>query len=277
MSIPYKRLNGAALVTGAGSGIGQAVSIAMAAAGISTIFITDINSAGLDSTASAITSLGLLSTPHIIRIPGDISSPEFIASLFGQLPSLDYAVNCAGVSGQVAPTAEVSLEDFDRLNGVNYRGLWMCVKEELKLMLRNDIKPYHSFTTSREESLVRGQRGAIVNIASQLGLVGKTQAAIYTASKAAVLSLTRSDAIDYSKPPHHIRINSVCPGVIATPMTTSGEKGASEKLKAAIKMAPMARIGLASEIADAAVWLCSGESSFVTGTGLVVDGGYVIN
>ncbi|KAF2788577.1 short-chain dehydrogenase/reductase-like protein SDR [Melanomma pulvis-pyrius CBS 109.77] len=277
MSSSYKRLDGAALITGAGSGIGRAVSIALSVAGLTTLFITDINSVGLLETQSTITSLDLPSLPTIIPIAGDISSPSFIASLFGQIPHLDYAVNCAGVLGQDKPTAEVSLEEFDRLNGINYRGLWMCVKEELKLMLKNDIKPYRGFTMSADEARIRGQRGSIVNIASQLGIVGKTQAAIYTASKAAVLSLTRSDSIDYSKPPHHIRINSVCPGVIATPMTTQEGGEVSDRLKNAIKIAPMERMGLPGEIADAVVWLCSGESSFVTGTGLVVDGGYIIN
>lgn len=144
-------------------------------------------------------------------------------------------------------------------------------------MLKNEIKPYTGFTLSASEAQTRGQRGAIVNIASQLGIVGKTQAAIYTASKAAVLSLTRSDAIDYSKPEHRIRINSICPGVISTPMTTAENGEVSETLKNAIAIAPMDRMGLPSEIADTAVFLCSGESSFVTGSGIVVDGGYIIN
>jgi NAD(P)-dependent dehydrogenase (short-subunit alcohol dehydrogenase family) len=258
-------------------GIGRAVSIALSTAGITTLYITDINHAGLEETMNAIKSLGLVSIPKIEMLSGDISSPVYVGSLFSHIPSLDYAVNCAGVSGQRKPTAEVDLEDFDKVNGVNYRGVWMCVKEELKLMLKNEIKPHNGFALSTDEARIRGQRGSIVNIASQLGLVGKTQAAVYTASKAAILSLTRSDAIDYSKPPHHIRINSVCPGVIQTPMTTNETGEVSERLKSAINIAPMERIGLPSEIADAAVWLCSGESSFVTGTGLVVDGGYVIN
>ncbi|KAH8724449.1 hypothetical protein GQ44DRAFT_683289 [Phaeosphaeriaceae sp. PMI808] len=208
---------------------------------------------------------------------GDISSPDFIASLFSQISQLNYAVNCAGVSGVQKPTVEVDLAEFDRVNSVNYRGLWMCEKEELKLMLKNDVQPYKGFTLSPEEARIRGQRGSIVNIASQLGLVGKTQTSVYTASKAAVLSMTRSDAIDYSKPPHSIRINSICPGVIATAMTTDDNGKVKKRLKDAINIAPMARIGLPSEVADAAIWLCSGESSFVTGSSLVVDGGYVIN
>lgn len=259
------------------TGIGRASSIALSAAGISILYITDINKAGLEATKSAILSLNIPSVPTVNIISGDVSSPDFIASLFGQIPHLDYAVNCAGVLGQDKPTTEVSIEEFDRLNSINYRGLWMCVKEELKLMLKNEIRPYAGFTLSEEEAKLRGQRGSIVNIASQLGIVGKTQASIYTASKAAVLSMTRSDAIDYSKPPHHIRINSICPGVIATPMTTSENGEVSERLKNAINIAPMERMGLPSEIADTAVFLCSGESSFITGHGLVADGGYIIN
>lgn len=253
------------------------MSIALSAAGIDILYITDINASGLETTRSTIQELGLDNHPSVEVVHGDISSPEFIATLFGRVSSLHYAVNCAGVLGQNAPTTEVSVEEFDRLNSINYRGTWMCVKEELKLMLNNDIEPYAGFTLSAHEARIRGQRGSIVNIASQLGLVGKTQASIYTASKAAVLSMTRSDAIDYSKPPNHIRINSICPGVIATPMTTDESGEVSERLKGAINIAPMQRMGLPSEIADTAVFLCSGESSFITGHGLVADGGYVIN
>ncbi|KAF1848749.1 2-(R)-hydroxypropyl-CoM dehydrogenase [Cucurbitaria berberidis CBS 394.84] len=273
----HKRVEGAALVTGAGSGIGHAVCVALSVSGVNTLYTTDINASGLEATETAILNLKLPSPPTIKSIPGDIASPEFITELFSQISFLDYAINCAGVLGENKPTAEVSLGEFDRLNSINYRGLWMCVKEELKLMLKNDLRPYPSFTLSEQEARIRGQRGSIVNIASQLGIVGKTQASIYTASKAAVLSMTRSDAIDYSKPPHHIRINSVCPGIIATPMTSDENGEVSERLKNAINIAPMERMGLPSEIADTAVFLCSGESSFITGHGLVADGGYVIN
>ncbi|KAJ4357680.1 uncharacterized protein N0V89_002256 [Didymosphaeria variabile] len=272
----YKRVDGAALVTGSGSGMGRAVSVVLSVAGITRLYLTDLNRTGLEETKSTITSLNLPSPPTISLIPGDISSPAFISSLFSQIPQLDYAVNCAGIMGETALTTEATLEGFDKLNAVNYRGLWMCVKEELKLMLKNDITPYTGFTFSPSESQRRGQRGSIINIASQLGLVGKTQAAIYTATKAAVLSLTRSDAIDYSGPPHHIRINSVCPGVIETPLTMNSYEG-TDGLEKAVGLTPMGRIGLPSEVADTVVWLCSGESSFVTGSGVVVDGGYVIH
>jgi NAD(P)-dependent dehydrogenase (short-subunit alcohol dehydrogenase family) len=121
---------------------------------------------------------------------------------------------------------------------------------------------------------IRKQRGAIVNIASQLGIVSRPGAVAYSASKAAVVNMTRADAIDYSQ--DGIRVNCVCPGIIDTPMTT-GNKEAQERLQPAIEIAPMKRFGLPEEIADAVLFLCSGEASFVQGHALVVDGGYTIN
>jgi NAD(P)-dependent dehydrogenase (short-subunit alcohol dehydrogenase family) len=164
------------------------------------------------------------------------------------------------------------------VNDINYRGVFMCVKEELKLMLKNDVRPYRRPYVGEDEARIRGQRGSIVNISSQLGVVGQPELPVYAASKAAVMALTRSDAVDYSKPPHHIRLNSICPGVIQTPMTCDEEgQPKTESLKKSVSIAPMDRMGLPSEIADAAVFLCSGESSFITGSSMVVDGGYVIN
>ena len=140
-------------------------------------------------------------------------------------------------------------------------------------MKEQDIVPYSGASDPRVAQL-RGQRGAIVNIASQLGIVSRPSAPSYCASKAAVLSLTKSDAIDYSA--DRIRINAVCPGVIATGMTT-GTREIEEMLAPAVQIAPMKRMGLPEEVADAVLWLLSAEASFVQGEGLVVDGGYVIS
>ncbi|KAH7112801.1 oxidoreductase [Dendryphion nanum] len=276
MAFSNRRLSGSALVTGAGSGIGRAVSLSLAAAGISTLYITDLSNDGLSTTRSAIDALLLHTPPTIYVFPGDISVPSFTKTLFSQVHSLDYAVNCAGILGRASPTHELSIEDFDAINNVNYRGLWLCVKEEISLMLKNDLQIYAN-ALSETEASTRAQRGAIVNISSQLAVVGKASSAAYTASKAAVLSLTRSDACDYSTPKHRIRINAICPGVIRTGMTSSGEGVVNKELEHSVLIAPMGRVGEPGEVADAAVWLCSGESSFVTGQGIVVDGGYVIN
>lgn len=216
--------------------------------------------------------------PKVIAQGGDLSCPLFVAALFREIPQLDYAVNCAGVYGYNKPTTEVSLAEFDNVTDVNYRALWMCMKEELKLMLKNDIKPYNGIGLSAQDAQTRGQRGSIVNIASQLGIVGLSHSSAYTATNAAVCSLGRSDSIDYSNPENRIRINTICPGVIRSQYTTNWETGEpmSEKIKNMVAVAPMNRMGLPSEVADAAVFLCSCESSFMTGTSMVLDGGYTI-
>lgn len=118
------------------------------------------------------------------------------------------------------------------------------------------------------------QRGAVVNIASQLGIVARPTAPVYCASKAAIINMTRSDAIDYAS--DGIRVNCVCPGVIETPMTTGSEE-VKERLQPAIDIAPMRRMGRPEEIADATLFLCSKQASFIQGHALVVDGGYTIN
>jgi NAD(P)-dependent dehydrogenase (short-subunit alcohol dehydrogenase family) len=255
--------------------------LALAIAGVTTLYLNDIKEKTLRETQSLVEELPLEDgrrVPTVVSIAGDISCPLFVDSLFRQIPQLHYAVNCAGILGPDKLTTDTSLCEFDKVTDINYRAIFMCMKEELKIMMKNDIKPYSRIGVSSKDGQRRGQRGAIVNIASQLGIVGKSRNAPYTATKAAVCSLTRSDAIDYSSPPKSIRINAICPGVIKTPMTTNPETGepVSEDMKKSVSIAPMDRMGLPSEIADAAVFLCSGESSFMTGASMVVDGGYTI-
>ncbi|CAI6274272.1 unnamed protein product [Periconia digitata] len=154
-------------------------------------------------------------------------------------------------------------ESFDRLNNINYRGLWLSCRAQLRNMLRQKA-------LSEEAK----ERGSIVNIASQLGIVGRPGAAAYCASKAAIINMTRSNAIDYSD--DGIRVNCVCPGVIETPMTTTSPEMV-KALKPAIDIAPMKRMGTPDEVADAVLFLCSPQASFIQGHALVVDGGYTIN
>lgn len=204
---------------------------------------------------------------------------------------VDYAVNCAGVLGGGQRSTETTSETFDRINGVNYKGCWLCSRAELTHMLKQDPLPSHDL--EREP-----QRGSIVNVASQLGIVGRPEArkssfapsvyltasgslnsiyfpsAAYCGSKAAVVGMTRSDAIDYSK--DGIRVNCVCPGLVETPMTVQSEESL-ERFRPTIEIAPMKRMGKPAEIADSILFLCSTQASFVQGHALVVDGGYVIN
>ncbi|KAK6076265.1 WD domain-containing protein [Seiridium cupressi] len=204
---------GVALVTGAaGTGIGAAVAKAFAAAGCIRIAITDRNADLLISAQDTITSA--YRDLRVYAKAGDISDPAFVQSFvddavtkFGRL---DYAVNCAGVPGTGQRCTETSMEDFDGINSINYRGVWLSSRAELGAMVRQE--PLSGNVPGRAPA-----RGAIVNIASQLGIVSKARMGPYCASKTAVLSLTHSDAIDYSK--DGIRVNCVWPGVIETPMT----------------------------------------------------------
>lgn len=164
-------------------------------------------------------------------------------------------------------STETSLDAFDKINNVNYRGCWLSSRAQIKAMLRQDPLPSHD--PNRPV-----QRGSIVNIASQLGFVGRPAGTVYCASKAAVMAMTRGDAIDYSH--KNIRVNCICPGVIDTPMTT-GNAERKELLSPAVQIAPMKRMGQVGEIADCAVFLCSTKASFCQGSSMVVDGGYIIN
>lgn len=166
----------------------------------------------------------------------------------------------AGIIGAAQPSHLQTLSDFDKVLAVDYRGLWLCSRAAITQMLTQSPLPTHDGRP--------GNRGSVVNIASQLGIVARTTAPAYCSAKAAVIGLTKADAIDYSK--ENIRINCVCPGVIDTPMV-------DEEVMKAKSIAPMDRPGTAQEVADCVLFLCSSKASFVQGSALVVDGGYIIN
>ncbi|KAK8090271.1 hypothetical protein PG997_005232 [Apiospora hydei] len=279
------RLPGVAYITGAGgTGIGAAVAKAFARSGCSRIAITDINKKSLDSTRDAI--LKINPKAQINSRDGDISDEDFVNSFVADISKtfsrVDYAVNCAGILGENLRSHETKASAFDLINKVNYKGTWLSSRAALSRMLQQEPLSEHP-----------RQRGAVVNIASQLGVVARPNAgefggwvrtsikratdafvAPYCASKAAIINMTRSDAIDYSQ--DGIRVNCVCPGVIETPMTT-GSAEVTERLKPAINIAPMQRMGTPDEVADAVLFLCSPQASFIQGHALVVDGGYTIN
>ncbi|KAL2843696.1 hypothetical protein BJY01DRAFT_235536 [Aspergillus pseudoustus] len=260
---------GVALVTGAGGkGIGATIAAGFAAAGCSRIAITDVNATTLAQTREKLVA----SHPDlaILAREGDISQTDFIesfvADVVATLGRLDYLVNCAGVLGEAKRSTDLSPERFDWVNNVNYRGCWLASRAALMQMVKQD--PLESHDPSRPS-----QRGAIVNVASQLGKVGRPDSPAYCASKAAVIALTRSDAIDYSR--DGIRVNCVCPGIIESPMTTSSQE-TQEALSPLVNATPMKRMGKAREIADAVLFLCSTHASFIQGHALGVDGGYIL-
>ncbi|KAK6077833.1 short-chain dehydrogenase reductase [Seiridium cupressi] len=260
------RLPGVAFITGAGgTGIGAAVARGLARSGCSRIAITDINKKTLQTTKDVI--LDINPKAQVTAREGDISDESFVSAFVEDVAKthsrIDYAVNCAGILTESLRSTETPVSIFDAITSINYRGTWLSSRAALAQMLKQKPLPENS-----------GARGAIVNIASQLGIVARPGAAAYCASKAAIINMTRSDAIDYSQ--DGIRVNCVCPGVIETPMTTSSED-MKEMLKPAIDIAPMRRMGTPEEVANAVLFLCSPEASFIQGHALVVDGGYTIN
>ncbi|ROV88689.1 hypothetical protein VSDG_09506 [Cytospora chrysosperma] len=266
MASTLSRFPGVALITGVGGkGIGAAIARGFARSGCTRLAITNTNAAALAQTAREIQKTN--PETKITQLVGDVSDKPFVedlvASAVEDFGRLDYAVNCAGIFGPPLRSHEISTDLFDRINNVNYKGSWLVSRAALSHMLKQDPLPGHP-----------GQRGAIVNIASQLGIVARSAAAPYCASKAAVINMTRSDAIDYSR--DGIRVNCVCPGVIATDMTMGSEE-VREPMRLASNIAPMQRMGTPDEVAHAVLFLCSSDASFVQGHALVVDGGYTIN
>jgi NAD(P)-dependent dehydrogenase (short-subunit alcohol dehydrogenase family) len=244
----------AALVTGGAAGIGKAAALAFAAEG-ARIAICDLKVERGEELVRAIEREG----GRAIFVQADVSRPDdvekLIAATVKAFGRLDCAFNNAGIEGHLAPTADCSEENFDRTIAVNLKGLWLCLRAEIKQML------------------LQGGGGAIVNMSSVAGLVGFANLPAYVASKHGVVGLTKSAALEYAT--SGIRVNAVCPGVIHTEMIdrVTGKNAAVEKQF--VDLEPLGRMGTPREIADAAVWLCSNASSFVTGHALAVDGGLV--
>lgn len=241
-----------AVVTGAARGIGRASALALSRAG-AAVCVSDINREGADETARQINEQG----GNAIAVACDVTRAEDVAAMvkaaveaFGRL---DAAVNNAGIAGSFDKRLhEADDATFERVLAVNLRGVWHCMKAELKVMLPQ-------------------ARGSIVNIASVAGLIGAPKAAAYTASKHAVIGLAKSAAVDYAK--LGVRVNAICPAYTDTAMVQSAIEGDPRMAQIMRRAIPMGRLGEANEIADAVVWLCSDASSFVTGHALALDGG----
>jgi NAD(P)-dependent dehydrogenase (short-subunit alcohol dehydrogenase family) len=189
-------------------------------------------------------------------VSDDAQVEALVRETVGQFGRLDVAYNNAGVQNLLAETADTTRADFDRVMGINLRGVWSCMKFELREMRRQGS-------------------GAIVNCSSLGGLVGGAERGIYHAAKHGVLGFTKSAALEYAG--RGIRINAICPGLIQTSMSDQMiAAGQGDALKAMEKSIPMARVGRPEEIASAVLWLCSDAASYVTGQSLSVDGGFTM-
>jgi len=258
-------------VTGAGSGIGRALSLAYAAAGCSSLAMADINYDGVQETSKMINekwpSVGRL------EIKVDVSDPTSVDAMvkttIEKFGKLDYAANVAGISCKMRhESAPYPLDEYDQIQAVNARGLLICVQAEIRAMKINS--PTISFKTSPLPcDPRRAQRGSIINIASVCGFSLIPKIMPYTVSKHAVLGITRSFAVEHAK--DGIRVNAVCPGVVETPMFSQLQKSGGEFGEFGVT--PMGRICLAEEVADASVFLSSSLSSYMVGQMVVIDGG----
>jgi NAD(P)-dependent dehydrogenase (short-subunit alcohol dehydrogenase family) len=244
--------NKVVVITGASFGIGRATALAFAREGAKLV-ISDVQDKEGEYLAEQIRKQGneCIYVHCNISKPGDVQ--KMVSETINRFGRLDIAYNNAGIEGEMGFTADGSEENFDRVIGINLKGVWACMKYEILEMLKN-------------------KKGVIVNCSSIAGVVGSKGLPVYVASKHGVNGLTKSAALEYAG--QGIRINSVCPGGVHTPMldrileTSPGLKDQMDS------MHPIGRVAEPEEIAEAVLYLCSDRASFITGHELVVDGGF---
>ncbi|EXJ63303.1 uncharacterized protein A1O5_11624 [Cladophialophora psammophila CBS 110553] len=257
-------LEGVALVSGAGSGIGRATSLAFVRHGIKQLALLDIDTAGMAATRKLIFELN--DNVEVLEIQADLSNEKAIVDAvqkvtktFGQI---NIAVNNVGIGGPICATSEMGVEDYRKVVDLDLIGLWIAQREEIRQMLRQEPRGQSPETRSR---------GVIVNLSSTYGHVapsGTTPAPPYIACKHGVLGMTKMDANSYAK--DGIRINAICPGFVNTPAFKAAvQQGVMQD---ELKKVPMGRFAEPSEIAEAISFLVSPMSSYMSGANLVVDG-----
>lgn len=245
-----------ALVTGGTSGIGRAAALAFAREGAKVVLSGRREAEGID-TVRRIDSAGGQARFVRAEVADECDVQVLVDTACSTYGRLDVAFNNAGIGeGTNCPIHEKPIDDYDRVMNTNVRGVFLALRYEIAAMLKNG-------------------RGAIVNTSSVSGIVGFPGAAVYVASKHAVLGLTKSAALEYA--PFGIRINAIAPGGTETPLLDRITGGPdTEKRREFIGFHPIGRIGAPQEIAEAVLWLCSDKSSFTTGHTLVVDGGWTV-
>lgn len=243
-----------ALVTGGGTGIGRATAIAFAREGANVVIGNRNSDAG-----NAVVKLIKDAGGEASFLQTDVSSEDDIKALVDHAVAtygrLDGAFNNAGIGGAPGPLADQTVDNYDAVMNINVKGVWLSMKYEIQAMLKTG-------------------GGAIVNNSSVGGLLGFAGIGIYSASKHAVMGLTKSAALEYSS--QGVRVNAVNPAVIRTPMAEGLAKTHQIEPDGFAAMHPIGRIGEPEEVANVVLFLCSDKSSFVTGTGSCVDGGFTV-
>lgn len=242
-----------ALVTGGTAGIGRETALLFARSGAKVV-VAGRNESGGNETTDLIRSIG----GEALYVQADVTKSADVEALvqktadrFGRL---DAAFNNAGVEGVWTPITRQTEEDWDRTITTNLKGTFLCLKYEIKQMMK------------------QGGQGAIVNMGSIMGLVGSANAAAYSASKHGIIGLTKSAALEVAR--SRIRVNAVCPGAVETAMSDR-LFGAPNVHKYVLSCHPVGRFAKPSEVAEAVLWMCSDQSSFMTGQSLVLDGGFL--
>ena len=238
-----------ALVTGAGSGIGRSLAMAFGDKGAKVV-VSDISQKGAEETVNIITELGVEAVYRYCDVSKTEDVQALITGIVTDFGSLDYACNNAGIHNpdvEVLPDADEDM--WDRIIAVNLKGVFLCIKYEVRAMLKQEA-------------------GVIINIASMSGLLAEPGSYAYVASKHGVMGLTKTAAFEYAR--SGIRINAVCPVAVDTPGIAEAPQELRQKF---IDSNPMRRMAKPEEIAATVMWLCSDMAGFVTGTGIVIDGG----